>query len=353
MKKICIIGGGFYGCYLAKKINDKFKSNIKIDIFEKNNKLIQEAGKNNQHKLHLGFHYPRSTDTIKQVTKGSKKFKEEFKKFIFFPKTNLYLIHKNSLVNAEKFYKIFKKLKIKITKYDLTKINILKNHKDYLGAFKVNEGVIQFKKLNNFLIRKIKKNNNIFLNKNIIKINSKKGKVLDQYNRIYDGYDYIINCTYTNPNMGIKNKIKIKYEFAGMVTFKNLINKVLGITIMDGKFVTLYPRDKKNFSLSSVRYTPIKKFNRIKDLYKFQKNFKDVKKKNLNLILNDALKYFNKKLIIKNAKLITAPKTKVYFDKNDKRPSLLIRHQKTFSVMIGKIDVAPLIFEKIIKNIKC
>ena len=51
MKKIAIIGGGFYGCYIAKKLKDKFKSKIRVDIFEKNKSLILEAGKNNQYKF--------------------------------------------------------------------------------------------------------------------------------------------------------------------------------------------------------------------------------------------------------------------------------------------------------------
>ena len=38
-KSICIIGGGFYGCYIAKKIKENFK-NIKIEIYEKNTDLI-------------------------------------------------------------------------------------------------------------------------------------------------------------------------------------------------------------------------------------------------------------------------------------------------------------------------
>ena len=49
--KIAIIGGGFYGCYIAWKISKNFK-HIKIDIFEKNNALIKESGLNNQYRLH-------------------------------------------------------------------------------------------------------------------------------------------------------------------------------------------------------------------------------------------------------------------------------------------------------------
>ena len=35
MKKLAIVGGGFYGCYIAKKLKDKFKSKIDVHIFEK------------------------------------------------------------------------------------------------------------------------------------------------------------------------------------------------------------------------------------------------------------------------------------------------------------------------------
>jgi L-2-hydroxyglutarate oxidase LhgO len=84
-KSICIIGGGFYGCYIAKRIKENFK-NINIEIYEKNTDLITEAGRNNQYRLHLGFHYPRSIETIKQTQEGSKIFINEFKNFISKPK---------------------------------------------------------------------------------------------------------------------------------------------------------------------------------------------------------------------------------------------------------------------------
>ena len=84
-KSVCIIGGGFYGCYVAKKITENFK-NINVELYEKNSNLLTEAGKNNQYRLHLGFHYPRSIETIKQTQEGSKIFIKEFNNFISKPK---------------------------------------------------------------------------------------------------------------------------------------------------------------------------------------------------------------------------------------------------------------------------
>ena len=45
MIKIAIIGGGFYGCYLAYKLKDKFKTKAKIDLFEKNKSFYTETFK--------------------------------------------------------------------------------------------------------------------------------------------------------------------------------------------------------------------------------------------------------------------------------------------------------------------
>ena len=49
---MAIVGGGFYGCYLAKNLS----KNNEIYLYEKNSKLITESGKNNQYRLQIRFH---------------------------------------------------------------------------------------------------------------------------------------------------------------------------------------------------------------------------------------------------------------------------------------------------------
>ena len=349
--KIAIIGGGFYGCYLAKKFKEKLKSKIQIDIFEKNNSLISEAGNINQHRLHLGFHYPRSMLTIKQALTGSRLFKKEFKKFIFFPKKNFYLIHKNSHVNYEKFIKIYKKLKIYFKEHDIEKIKFLKNKNEYKGVINTKEGVILFDKLNLYLKKIITKYCNVFKNTKIAKINSLSGIIYDNKGKSYKDYNYILNCSYTDPNLGIKKKYKIKYELAGIVKIKNPFKESIGITIMDGPFIALYPRDQRNSSLSSVNYTPISKFTKLSELNKFQKNFYPKQKKYKSRIINDVKKYFKQNFKIKNPKLLIAPKVKITHDIYSQRPAMLRRNHKTISVLCGKLDATPLVYNKILNII--
>ena len=348
-KSVCIIGGGFYGCYIAKKITENFK-NIKVELYEKNSNLITEAGKNNQYRLHLGFHYPRSIETIKQTQEGSKIFIKEFNNFISKPKKNIYLIHKKSLVNFEKYKKIFRKLKINFKELDLKNLNFLNDKSVYEGAIDTKEQVILLDKLIPYL-RKIAKKKCIIKYRNEIKnIDPKTGEVFGTDNRSKK-FDYIINTTYINPNLGLKNKYKIKYEIAGMVKIRNSL-KNTAVTIMDGPYVSLYPRNSFESSISSVKFTPIKKFKLLRDLKKNLKNAYNNKKKVEKKIINHSKKFFNNKIKIKNKGLIIAAKVKIYNDKNSERVSLVKQNHKMIGILCGKLDAAPLAYKKIEKIIK-
>ncbi len=349
IKSICIIGGGFYGCYIAKKIKENFKD-IKIEIYEKNTDLITEAGKNNQYRLHLGFHYPRSLQTIKQTQEGSKIFISEFKKFVSKPKKNIYLIHKRSLVKFTSYKNIFKKLKIKFKEINLKDIKFLKDSKMYQGAINTNEQVILLDKLIPKLKKFVKKNCKINFKNEIKKINSKTGKIFDK-KEMNKSFDYIINTTYTNPNLGLNKKYKIKYEIAGMVKIKNTL-KNTAITIMDGPFISLYPRNNKEASISSVKYTPIKKFRKLSNLKKYLKSANKNKKNTEKKIINHSKNFFNDRIKIINKGLVLAPKVKILNDKFSERVSLVKQNHKTLSILCGKLDAAPLAYKKIRNIIK-
>ena len=54
---ITIIGGGFFGLYLAEYFS---RLNKKVLIIEKENDAMQRASYVNQARVHNGYHYPRS-----------------------------------------------------------------------------------------------------------------------------------------------------------------------------------------------------------------------------------------------------------------------------------------------------
>ena len=96
-KNICIIGAGWYGCHIGLYLKEK---GHKIKIYEKEKNIFLGSSGYNQFRLHRGFHYPRSSETIQEIKKNFSKFYSKYKSFIFFPKNNLYCIaKKKSLID--------------------------------------------------------------------------------------------------------------------------------------------------------------------------------------------------------------------------------------------------------------
>lgn len=336
--KIAIIGGGFYGCYLACKISEYYPK-IQISIYEKNNKLLLESAINNQYRLHQGFHYPRSIETIRQTKSGFKQFCKQFRKFIYFPKKNYYLIHKKSNVSLKEYCQIYKKIKLKFKNLSLKRISFLKDNSQYSGAIKVSEGIINLSRLYKYINKKIFSNKKIkiYYNSNVSGINKIDGTIFTK--KEVGPYNLIINSSYVDLNLGLKNKFKVKYELASLIHIKNYLGADYAITIMDGNFVSVYPINKKTTTLSSVKYTPVKKFSNLNALKKFlkKKDIKNILMKNSTKIINDVKKYINLKKI-KITKITLSPKVKLLTDFNSQRVSQVKKEFKLISILCGKLD---------------
>ena len=346
--KIGIIGGGFYGCYLAYKLIQLNNKKYEVTIFEKKRNLLSETAINNQYRLHKGFHYPRSTKTIKQTNKGSNYFIKEFKKFVYFPKYNIYAIHKQSLIKFRDYIKVYKKNKIsfKILKHKQIK-KFFKNPNSIEGAINVREGVIKLDNLYKFIKSKIK-NAIIKTNVKVDKIDNAKKRIY--FNKKYEDFDLIINCTFINPNMGLEKKyFKIKYEIATMLHVENFLNKNTAITLMDGNFGSLYPINSKILTLSSVKYTPYRKFRSLDNYNKFlsSKNFKKYIIQNSVKIINHLDKYFIIPKNINIKKITNSPKVKIIRDYDDQRLSIIKFNKNVISILCGKLDAVYLTWSKI------
>ena len=255
-KNICIIGAGWYGCHIGLYLKEK---GHKITIFEKEDNIFLGSSGYNQFRLHRGFHYPRSSETIQEIKKNFIKFYSKYKNFIFFPKNNLYCIaKKKSLIDAKIYQLILKNHNLKFKKI---KNNLLRNIE---GAFISNEDVIKNNKFIQYYKKKLKKN--IFFNKNIISLNKIRKK-----------YDYVIDCT--NNTLINRHFKEFNYLLTLSAIYKKKKNKtVFPITIMDGKLPSLYPYSdiENQYTLTHSKYTHIKKFKNIKNLNKFKKKQKIV-----------------------------------------------------------------------------
>src|SRR5262245_66053586 len=70
-----VIGGGFYGLYLAEFLADRFE---RVVVCERNADLMQRASLHNQARVHNGYHYPRSILTAVRSRVNFERFVNEF-----------------------------------------------------------------------------------------------------------------------------------------------------------------------------------------------------------------------------------------------------------------------------------
>lgn len=328
MKKISIIGGGFYGCYFAWKIKEDFQ-HYDVTIYEKNSDILLEAASNNQHRLHLGYHYPRSEETIEETIRNVRRFEEDFDQCLSTLENNFYLVHKSGEVSFSDYIKIYDKYELNHKIVDKNSLSsYIKDLDNIDGVINTGEKCINLQKAADLIKEKLKLNNvKILLNKDI---NSEDIENLG---------DTILNTTYTNPNLGLKtDKFILKYELCIIPVVKNFWKKNMAMTIMDGPFVSIYPDGLGNLTLSSVKYTPFQKYENSKDFFDHYVRLKDQDLiQEYNLLISDVKQHF---IInnLDNIKIYKTPKIKLKNDTNDNRCSHIIREDNVISFLNGKLS---------------
>ena len=107
---VAIIGGGIFG---AETALSAASLGLKVKVFEAKDTIMSGASKNNQNRLHLGFHYPRDIETGRQSIRGFYAFKEKYEDCVTGQFDNAYFIaSKGSLTRPEKYLKFCKELEV-------------------------------------------------------------------------------------------------------------------------------------------------------------------------------------------------------------------------------------------------
>lgn len=243
--RILIIGAGWYGCHLAKVL---LEGGHKIILVDKSNTIFSGSSSKNQNRLHLGFHYPRSTSTITECQSGYSKFIEYYDGLTTNINNNLYFIAKEG---------------------SLSSINNLKAVFEHntCDTFLATKDLIPIVNINNECISVKEKYINPFKAMNyfkclllpyLVKIDTP-----DIFNSIDDivnyflpqQFDTIINCTYNH-----LEPIEFDhYELFCSLVYTIDTPEIFAYTVMDGAFFSIYPYDieQKLYTVTSVKHGPI------------------------------------------------------------------------------------------------
>ena len=355
-KSVSIIGGGIFGCEIAIALDSV---GISVNLFEMNSNFLIGASKNNQNRLHLGFHYPRDIKTGYQCVNGFDRFSKKYEKAIFKNFKNAYFISdKNSKTSVKDYYQFCKKLgvdyiKIKSNDFPL-QVNGAQN------GILCNEYVYDTEILRDLINKKIKKSRiKVFLNHRVQNAKKNLDKTFSVFSE--DGSEiksnFLINTTYSDINR-ITKKLnfplqKNLYEYT-VVPIVDLKLPSIGITIMDGPFTSLLPYGKTGKFLiyhvdKSVIKSEVNEILNLNWLYPNKSPFLEIDKRDYFYeLINECSTFFP---FIKSAKLmdfLEGPRMVLANkDHSDERPSLIQNYENQyFTVFSGKIDHSVLISEE-------
>ena len=261
--KIAIVGAGFYGCYFARAIEKRW--GVRVDLYDRESKPMSRAAQKNQSRLHLGFHYPRATDTIAQTVRGYLEFIKEFESCIKFPSRNLYAVSSEGLIKFKDYLSAMDMFGLKYDNCGDEYLHYFKSPSLIEGVIRVDEGVIDLKKLKEKMLIELR--SKIYCSALVSRIDAESGLLVVNGN-VTGPYDFVINTTYVEPNMGLpeNKRFKLKYELAAMVVMDAPFGESVALTIMDGPFVSLYPCGQGRATLSSVVHTPFAKYDSVEEL---------------------------------------------------------------------------------------
>ena len=257
--RIAIVGCGMFGAMTALKIAEK---GLNVSIYDIHPKPLQGASLHNQNRLHLGFHYPRDEETALQCIQGFEDFRKEFKESILGDFNNAYFIAKEgSFTSPDEYLSFCNKLGLEYEIIDPLKFDPSIKNVD-LGIL-CKEVVYDSQILSLIILERLKQGGiKPKFNNEVVKVEKD-----DEFFKLTSNdlstekFDVVINCSYADFNR-LNNQILpstdlYQYEYT-MVPIVSWDREPVGITVMDGPFMTALPFGKTgNFLLYHVGHTVI------------------------------------------------------------------------------------------------
>lgn len=347
---VAIVGAGFYGLSIGVHIKQN-NPELNVHIFERNEEIMLQASKNNQARVHLGLHYPRSFVTAYRSKRNSSRFIKDWGNAVFSDFRHYYGVAKhNSKINSVQFAKFANTIGTDIKTVDSVEgLNMELLQSLYLSP----EPSFNYKEIKRVFMDKIRELGiKLHLNTRIKSIEQTSNGLTLNANYTTR---WLLNCTYSGlkdfrGNLSGTTKI-LKHEVTEMLLLKLPEEyQSMSFTIMDGDFYSLFPYPGMNcHTLSHVRYTPKAILGSDRNVY--EESLRYSTSSGLEWMLRDVAKFFPP--ILKSEYLGSINEIKTVLAKSevdDGRPILFERDQidhRVVHILGSKIDNIYDVLEKI------
>ena len=322
--KCAVVGGGIYGVTVATKLK---VSGYDVDLYEKHGDLLRGASGINQYRLHRGYHYPRSFDTVESC----KVNEDSFIKY-----------YNQSIVNGdiEHYYAIASEESLTTPKQYLTVLDKAGLGWEIVDSFSNCDLTIKVdeKLYDPDILRSISKKR-LYGNGIHVHLSTKVDKLSD--------YKHVVYSTYSSLNNFIDKKQDYQFELCEKPLFKlpdRYKNK--SIVIMDGPFMCFDPYSDTGYHLGgnvvhAIHVRHIGKTPEVPTAYKEYLNngiIKNPKYTNVDSFIESAKKFFPE---IEKAKhvgsMYTIRTVLPHRDETDERPTIVTKQDNNYILFSSKV----------------
>lgn len=346
-RSVAVIGCGIFGAMTALRLAE---AGWRVTLMERHPTALQGSSFNNQNRLHLGFHYPRDDETARQCIRGFDRFKQEFPDCILDHFPNAYFIaHEGSQTTAPDYLAFCQRVGLRHDVIDLASFAPKVADVD-LGVL-CDEVVYDCSILRELVLERLESGGiEPRFSCDVTSIERQGERyALSAGPEPLGLYDAVVNCTYADVNR-LTSQLghgvpAYQYEYT-MVPILEWDQPPVGITIMDGRFMTLLPFGKTGrFLMYHVSHTVVD--TQVTELMPAEwRNPATVPSTRIDHQalferMRDACAQFVPS--VREARLtgfLEGPRVVLANrDKTDARPSIIRLHEPRFiSVFTGKID---------------
>ncbi len=322
--KCAVVGAGIYGLTVATKLR---VSGFDVDLYESDDEILNRASGINQYRLHRGYHYPRSVETMESCKKNEASFIRYYNQSIVNGDVEHYysIASEESLVTAKQYLTTLDKVGLEWKIVDaLPGCDLTVEVSEKLYDPTTLKSICQERLISNGVK---------------INLSQKVGKL--------KGYQHVVYSTYSTLNDFTDDKQDYQFELCEKPLFK-LPDRYKGksIVIMDGPFMCFDPYSDTDYHLGgnvvhAIHSTTIGKQVKIPAVYKKYLNNGIVKKPkytNVDRFVESAKKFFPE---IEEAEYIgsmyTVRTVLPNKDDTDERPTIVTRQGDDFILFSSKV----------------
>jgi glycine/D-amino acid oxidase-like deaminating enzyme len=259
--RVAVIGCGMFGAVTAIRLS---QAGFAVEVFERNSEPLRGASHNNLNRLHLGVHYPRDLQTALQCVRGFKRFCEEFPECVVRDFFNCYFVaEEGSLTTAEEFVHFCSALNVNCEQIAIGDFPI--EMRGVSVAMKCPEAVYDSGILRELVLARMRRSSIAVAQRDVVAVRADGREFeLTFSSGAARRFDAVVNASYANTNrfdasLGLPIN-ENQYEYTFVPVIETSFPQPLGITIMDGRFITILPFGKSNkYLLYHVEHSVIER----------------------------------------------------------------------------------------------